>query len=107
MAAATKPTEEAKTESEAPKQSEAVAKSEISKAFDGSKNVPGEAEEGKVKYVGPASTRRVTASDWEAVGIVGAKDATWNFANEFVVPTSKFSEEQLEVLRRDPGFKIG
>lgn len=100
-------TTEAAPEEVQPKQSEAAAKSEISKAFDGSKNVPGDAEEGKVKYVGPASTRRISASDWEAVGVVGAKDVVWNFANDFVVSKDKFTEEQLEILRRDSGFKIG
>ena len=62
-----------------------------------------------VKYVGNASHRKITPAQWKSLGIDLADDKAehvWSVANEKMIETSQFSDEQLDYLLiddRQPG----
>lgn len=60
---------------------------------------------GTVKYTGDAGVREISKADWKSVGIE-ADTVTWNAENDYTVLKSVFSDEQLEILKRDRGLKI-
>jgi|SRR6516162_8365939 len=57
-----------------------------------------------VKYVGQASSRRITPAQWNSLNI-NLRDANathvWNVANDKMVESSEFSDEQLDYLLID------
>jgi hypothetical protein len=57
-----------------------------------------------VKYVGRASHRRITPAQWKSLGIElkdeGATN-TWSIANDKMIESSEFSDEQLDYLLID------
>jgi hypothetical protein len=57
-----------------------------------------------VKYVGAAEKRTISATDWRTLGIE-LKDPqavnVWSAANDFLIESSAFSEEQLDHLLID------
>lgn len=57
-----------------------------------------------VKFVGPAAIRRITATDWKTLQIPLSDDnAThvWSIANDKMIESSKFTDEQLDYLLID------
>ena len=57
-----------------------------------------------VKYVGVATTRHITKSDWQAAGVQGQGDAVWHFINNgHLLPASDFSEQALAYLLNKDG----
>jgi hypothetical protein len=57
-----------------------------------------------VKYVGQASSRKITPTQWATLDIP-LKDATkvhtWSVANDKMIESSEFSDEQLDYLLID------
>ena len=61
-----------------------------------------------VRYNGNASTRVITAEEWERAGIEGVeKDSIWNLYNAFTLPRDQFTTPQLRILKADGSFTIG
>ena len=60
-----------------------------------------------VKYVGSASHRVIRPSDWGQLGFkpkdekVGHMEFLWNPKNDFLIESSKFTDEQLDYLLID------
>lgn len=57
-----------------------------------------------IKYVGDASTRSIRPADWRSLGIAATnakQPDVWNIANDKMIESSKFSEEQLDYLLID------
>jgi len=55
-----------------------------------------------IKYTGAAdgiaSEREISPSEWGSIGIEGKKKHSWSILNDFKVPSSEFSDEQLDYL---------
>lgn len=58
-----------------------------------------------VHYTGHADQRTLSVKEWGGIGIAGdkVKDVVWNKSNDFSVPKSEFSKEQLKYLLEDDG----
>jgi hypothetical protein len=57
-----------------------------------------------VKYVGHASHRKITPAQWKSLGIDLQDDTVthiWSVANEKMIESSEFSDEQLDYLLID------
>ena len=57
-----------------------------------------------VKYVGDASHRKITPSQWRSLGIELHDDSVthqWSVANDKMIESSEFSDEQLDYLLID------
>lgn len=54
-----------------------------------------------VKYVGTANKRTITPTDWRSLGIEAKAGHVWNDTNDYLVPSSEFSDEQLDYLLVD------
>jgi hypothetical protein len=57
-----------------------------------------------VKYVGDASHRKITPAQWKTLGIGLHDDVathTWSVANDKMIESSEFSDEQLDYLLID------
>lgn len=50
--------------------------------------------------------RMLTREDWDREGISDRRAETWDKHNNFRVPVSNFTKEELAVLRRQPGFTV-
>lgn len=61
-----------------------------------------------VRYTGGADVRRISVADFRKAGVTdeGIKAAVWDAANGKSLPASDFTESQLEVIQRNPGFTI-
>lgn len=57
-----------------------------------------------VWYLGGATSRTITASEWAAAGVAGASTTTWNAANGWSLPRSSFTAAQLTILGADSRF---
>lgn len=64
-----------------------------------------EAGASEVKYTGGAGVREITQAQWKGAGVEGQKTTVWDASNDYTLPTSDFSPEALEVLKRDPQIK--
>lgn len=62
-------------------------------------------KEEMVHYKGHADQRTLSVKDWGGIGLAGdkIKDVVWNKSNDFNVPKSEFSKEQLKYLLEDDG----
>lgn len=58
------------------------------------------------KYVGTATTRRMSRRDWAAVGVADQGDVVFNRANGYVVSTDQFNEAALAKLAEDDGIVL-
>jgi hypothetical protein len=59
-----------------------------------------------VKYVGHASCRQITPPDWKTLAHEnppkdGFQTDTWDLKNDFMIESSKFTDEQLDYLLID------
>ena len=60
-----------------------------------------------VKYVGGATNRVITKADFASIGITADKDREWSFLNEFKLPESHFSDDELDyLLEKDGRFQL-
>lgn len=59
-----------------------------------------------VWYLGGATSRTITDSEWAAAGVAGASTTTWNAANGYSIPTTSFTAAQLTILGADPRFNV-
>lgn len=59
-----------------------------------------------VEYVGAADLRSISKAEWEQAGVTNQDDVAWNATNGFKVKASALSPEALEIISRDPGFKL-
>ena len=57
------------------------------------------------RYVGGATTRRITQQDWKSRGIEQVT-LTWNAANGHSIPRDDISDAAWEVLKLDPGIVL-
>lgn len=58
-----------------------------------------------IKYVGTATNRVISKSDWDSLGIE-AEGTEWSLKNDFRLPSEGFSEQQLTyLLKVDGRFK--
>lgn len=64
------------------------------------------AEEPMVEYTGPASRREITSEQWQGAGVADMPTVVWERHSGFKVPKSVFSEQALQVLRQDGGFRV-
>lgn len=89
-----------------PEQPAVDEQSAVEKAFQdspsGSGDIAGSATH--IAYIGPASTRLISDKDWQGVGLRG-ETVSWDITNDFQLPISGFTKEQLAVLRKDGYFK--
>ncbi len=51
-----------------------------------------------VYYTGSPNARRMTAADWERVGVKGQRTTVWNRGNEWSVPTGDLSAAALKYI---------
>jgi hypothetical protein len=65
-----------------------------------------ESEEAMVVYRGEFGRREITKEQWEQAGISGMPTVVWERASGFKVPVSVFTEQALQVLRQDQGFRV-
>lgn len=54
-----------------------------------------------VKYVGTAAKRTIAASDWRQLGFTATRGHEWSEANDYLVESAQFSDEQLDYLLID------
>lgn len=87
-------------------QSQQKAEEAVVKAFDKPAD-PKPAKKGVAKYIGQASTRRISVKDWSSIGIAAESDTIWHFGNSFQIPLDQLSSDQVEYLRRDGLFSVG
>lgn len=59
-----------------------------------------------VEYKGKATSRRITADQWEKARVKDQGEVVWDASNEFKVPLSDLNQAALTVLRRDGAFAI-
>lgn len=59
-----------------------------------------------VQYIGPATRRIISSSDWLAADVKDMPTTEWNFQNGMKVPASKMSSEALDYLKRDGSFRL-
>jgi hypothetical protein len=59
-----------------------------------------------VVYRGEFGRREITKEQWEQAGISGMPTVVWERASGFKVPVSVFTEQALQVLRQDQGFRV-
>jgi hypothetical protein len=57
------------------------------------------------RYVGGATTRRITQRDWRSRGI-DQGTLSWTAANGYSVPRDDISDAAWEILRLDPGLVL-
>lgn len=79
---------------------------EVEKAFGDAHNDGTVLDAENVVYTGQATIRNLRSADWEKVGAGPRPDVQWNFKNNFKVPVSQFSPEQLAYLRIDGRFSV-
>ncbi|OFB38371.1 hypothetical protein BA059_14825 [Mycolicibacterium sp. (ex Dasyatis americana)] len=54
---------------------------------------------------GVKSQREMSRSDWALLGIKSGPHV-WSAANDYTLPASEFTPEQLAVLKSDGGFEL-
>lgn len=59
-----------------------------------------------VEYKGRATSRRITAAQWEQARVRDQSEIVWDASNEFKVPLADLNDAALAVLRRDGAFAI-
>lgn len=59
-----------------------------------------------VWYIGSFDERRITPAEWGVKGIITGATHVWNAKNAWSLDQSLFTINQLEILDRDPGFKL-
>jgi hypothetical protein len=59
-----------------------------------------------VEYKGQATHRRISEADWQAAGVADQGDVEWSRDTNMRVGVDHFTDEALEVLRRDGGFSV-
>lgn len=59
-----------------------------------------------VWYIGSFDERRITPAEWGVKGIITGATHVWNAKNAWSLDQSQFTSNQLEILDRDPGFKL-
>lgn len=59
-----------------------------------------------VEYKGRATSRRITAEQWEKARVKDQGEVLWDASNGFKVPLADLNQAALTVLRRDGGFAI-
>lgn len=59
-----------------------------------------------VEYKGKATTRRITAEQWQQARVKEQGEVVWDKSNDFRVPLSDLNDSALAVLRRDGAFAI-
>lgn len=64
------------------------------------------AEESMVTYHGPFGLREITAQQWQAAGVADMPTVLWERRTGFKVPKNVFTEQALQVLRQDQGFRV-
>ena len=67
------------------------------------------AEEGgepMVEYLGEFGMREITAEQWDSAGVQGMPTVRWERRTGHKVPRSVFTDQALQVLRQDGGFKV-
>lgn len=60
----------------------------------------------QVKYTGDAGTREITKAQWKQAGAEGQEATVWNAENGYALPITNFSEDALEILKRDRNIKV-
>jgi hypothetical protein len=63
-------------------------------------------EEPMVEYVGEFGKREISVEDWEKAGVKGMPLVAWDRRTGHKVPKSVFTEQALQVLRQDGGFRV-
>lgn len=58
------------------------------------------------KYVGTATVRLMTETDWKAAGIEDQGTVEWSAANGYAVARSRFSDAAWAALATDPGIVV-
>lgn len=63
---------------------------------------------GKVaKYVGTANRRKISAADWNSIGVEDQKQVVWDKDNKFTVPVSDLQPGAVKYLdETDSGFVV-
>lgn len=67
------------------------------------------AEEGgepMVSYLGEFGMREITAEQWQSAGVQGMPTVRWERRSGHKVPRSVFTDQALQVLRQDGGFRV-
>lgn len=59
-----------------------------------------------VAYVGQASVREITSSQWAGAGVEGMGDTLWTIENRHLLPLEEFTPEALEILFKDGQFRV-
>jgi|SRR4051794_40121988 hypothetical protein len=58
------------------------------------------------KYIGTATTRRMTSVDWESAGIKDQKTVVFGRANGYTVPRADFTDEAWAKLSEDTAIVV-
>ncbi len=65
---------------------------------------------GKIRYVGTADVREITANDFKRVGVEAGKTVRWNAENGKVVDRADLdflsAEDFDRIIGQDAGFKV-
>lgn len=59
-----------------------------------------------VRYLGEFGMREITAEQWQSAGVQGMPTVRWERRTGHQVPRSVFTDQALQVLRQDGGFRI-
>lgn len=65
-----------------------------------------EAGEPMVEYTGEFSRREISAGEWQAAGVSDMPTVVWERRTGNKVAKSVFTEQALQVLRQDGGFRV-
>ena len=63
-------------------------------------------ESGTIKYTGYAGVREITKAQWKKAGVEEQDTTIWDEGNGYTLPLSAFSQAAVEVVKREPHFKI-
>lgn len=64
------------------------------------------AEEPMVVYQGGYGRREITREQWAEAGVPNMPTIVWERRTGFKVPASVFTEQAMQVLRQDQGFRV-
>lgn len=64
------------------------------------------AEEPMVTYHGGSTRREISEADWRQAGIQDMPLVIWERRTGYKVPKSVFTDQALQVLRQDQGFRV-
>ena len=59
-----------------------------------------------VRYIGTATIREITSSQWANVGAKGQKDTYWTRRNGWKIPVEEFNDNALQYFEKDSGFVV-